>query len=387
MRPYRTMWAWILAGCICLSGCAQFNSDTLSTEVEGSIAQSLPLFSTPKESNPENGDVSYHMSQVLCENLTIDADVTFPPQTEYTAYQLKNIDRTPGRLMDIFCPDGHGSFTLQAPSYPGETNLVYSGGAGETLVVSDTAIQYRAYGYGTDSPMQEIANLMYYYTTEHPDAQPHDLSFMTVTEMEAFGLNILNQLGTSWEPVLSKCVALSGQEILDFQEEMFAGSTYGATYTPEKLAEADDTCYLEFTFSCDGIPILNRDEPSISSYSGTLATSDASASLLLNAQGIQDITVLSPYTVSPSGEPQPILTLEAAIACLQEEYSENVPFESLTVTDIWLEYIPFTLDHTMRMEPYWCFAQIDETRVGYMGYRGNADRIHAISGTNLAYGG
>lgn len=99
--------------------------------------------------------------------------------------------------------------------------------------------------------MQDVGTLMSYYTKEHPQAEPHDLSFMKAAEMEPFCRNLFNQLGMAFEPKLERCVTLTGQEIMDFQNELFGGSGSEREMmpTPTNLTTATETCYLEFSFT------------------------------------------------------------------------------------------------------------------------------------------
>lgn len=326
------------------------------------------------------------ITQELCENMSIDAKAVIPAKTQYSTYTLKMVDCSPERLFDIFGTDGSEKYTTEERGDSGTTMYAKSDGA--NLVVYDNAISYSA--YKDDNSMQAVADLMYYYTQEYAQSQPHDLSFMTVTEMEEYGRDILSKLGVAWDVELQTCVTLSGQEILDFQKEMLQKSSYAEFVTPTTLDTAEDTCYLEFAFSYDGIPLLGSDEPDIYSNIDMLPPPACTAVMIFNANGIQDCDVNFPCTAEASSEPQTILSLEEAIAALKEKYDLEILYDSQKIVGIWLEYIPVTQEQSTVLTPYWCFSisslikKDDGTE--FWTEPEYAERINAITGKDLAYG-
>lgn len=346
----------------------------------------------------ENADVSYdisiieptdsgeatdiqHITRELGENLSMDAEAVIPEKNEYSTYTLKMVDCAPDRLFGLFCSEGYGSYTTEERG----NYLVYDETSGKRLVVYEDAIDYSA--YDNDSTMQVVENLMYYYSEDYPQTEPHDLSFMNVEEMEKKGTEILTQLGVSWEPRLLRCITLSGQEILDFQEEMLQNSRYTEFEVPPILTEATDTCYLQFNFAYDGIPLLGFEEPAAVSYVNSIATRNANATIMFNADGIQTCTVSYPCTIMQASDPQPILDLEEAIALLQDKYDLQIIRVPLDFTNIWMEYIPIKQDEEVALTPYWCFLKIDKNALDFPNYFGDADRFNSITGKDLAYGG
>lgn len=374
---------------VCLLGCGKQKLDkpVITPDIKEpaaavSTAETTENITT-KESAPPH---TQHITQDIVENLSIDAEAVIPGKTQYCTYTLKSIDGTPDRLFGIFSPKGYGSYTTETRDYPGASELIYQESNGKFLLVDDDRIMYRTYNIDLGNhPMQEVATLMYYYTQEHPLSQPHDLPFMTVEEMENFGKAILSQLGVAWEPKLSKCVTLSGQDVLDFQKEMFTTDYYTQNgSSPITLTQADDTCYLEFTFTYDGIPLFGPDEPNISFMDGVFPPRPVKATIMLNADGIQDFDLNGICAVVSASEPQTILTLEAAIAALKSKYDLEILFGTQETTNIWMEYIPVKQGDTTVLTPYWCFRSIDASTGDDFAM---ADRINAITGKDLAYGG
>lgn len=378
---------------LCLSGCgmtmhsrpmektepieAEGSSDTLAVE---SVIPEIPSAAVPEEADTQ------HFTLEITGNIRVDAEVVMPKKEAYSIYTLKRVDSNPDRLFGIFSPEGYGSYTTDERS-----SLRYLESSGKKLVVREDSIGYSAYNIDWgENPMQEVNTLMYYYTQNHSQAEPHDLSFMTVAEMEHFCRDILSKLGIAFEPELLKCVTLTGQEIMDFQQELFGsgGSYTQMGFTPTNLTTATDTCYLEFSFAYDGLPLLGSEEPGVASAVSMMPTPSVTATMMINADGLQKCDVYFPCTIEAVSQPQAVLPLDEAAAVLKEKYHSEIRSETTEFSNIWLEYIPISNGDSVTMTPYWCFAQIDrELEKTAPGYRGNADRINAITGKDLAYGG
>lgn len=374
---------------VCILGCGKQESNipSISPNIRETASVSSTTNSTSMTGTGENAfSRTQHVTQDIAENLTIDAEAVIPSKTQYSTYTLKGIDGAPDRLFEIFSPEGYGSYTTETRDYPGASELIYQESSGKFLLVDDNRIKYSTYNIDLGNhPMQEVATLMYYHTKEHPQSQPHDLSFMTVAEMESFGKTILTQLGIAWEPKLNKCVTLSGQEVLDFQKEMFTTNYYAQNgASPITLTQTEDTCYLEFTFTYDGIPLFGPDEPNISFMDGVFPPAPVKATIMMNAGGIQDFNLDGICAVASASEPQTILTLDEAIAALKNKYDLEILFGTLKTTDVWMEYIPVKQGDSTVLTPYWCFRSIDVSAGDDFAM---ADRINAITGKDLAYGG
>lgn len=266
MRNFLRSAACVTLILVCLSGCGKTEGDmpvmttettTIPFSTDSSTAESETAATTaPNEANTR------HLFQQLDDNVQVDAEVILPEKEAYSTYTLKMVDCDPDRLFAIFSPEGYGSYTIDDRS-----SLCYFESSGKVLVVRNDSISYSAYNIDLgDNPMQDVNTLMYYYTQEHPQTEPHDLSFMTVAAMEQVCDDVFSQLGIAFEPKLERCVTLTGQEIMDFQNELFGGS-YDPEMgrTPTGLTSATDTCYLEFSFTYDGLPLLGLEEPGVAS--------------------------------------------------------------------------------------------------------------------------
>lgn len=243
--------------------------------------------------------------------------------------------------------------------------------------------------------MADVNTLMYYFTQKHSQAEPHDLPFMTVAEMEYFCKDIFNQLGIAFEPELQSCVTLTYQEIMDFQQELFGneGSYVELGITPTNLTTATDTCYLEFSFTYDGVPLLGSDEPGVASAINMMPSPSVTATVMINADGIQDFDVYFPCTIESESQPQTILPLDEAVAALKDKYALEIHTSTQEFSNIWLEYIPIVTEDSMVLTPYWCFVtrsmseeNSDGTGIWHQEYAA-AERFNAITGKDLTYGG
>lgn len=363
---------------ICLIGCGEEKPNVTDLKPGGLETSAASSSAVPSATMAEGGN--RHISQKLSDNVSIDADVTMPDKTQYGTYTLKMVDCDPDRLFGIFSPEGYGSFTKEEQDRDTES---YTEANGKHLYIStyDNRIIYdvdyeAAYGGG---PEQEIASLMYYYTQQYPDAAPHDLAFMTASELEACGKELFAKLGVAFEPKLQQCVTLTGQEILDFQQEMFGLDSYSEFGTPVKLTEAEDTCYMVFSFQYDGVQLLGPNDPRVSFADGMYAPDPVTATIQMNADGIQSFNMNSVCMAEPASETKNILAPEEAAAVLKEKYEQEIRFGESVIQNAWLEYIPVKDETSYVLKPYWCF-RFSENGMG-------GERINALTGKDLAYGG
>lgn len=393
MRKFFQSAVFITSILVCLSGCGKVEQDipvTITKETESSVpSDTLAAESETATTTVPNEVNTQHLFQQLDDNVQVDAEVILPEKEAYSTYTLKMVDCDPDRLFAIFSPEGYGSYTLDD-----RRSLRYFESSGKKLVVRDDSISYSAYNIDLgDNPMQDVDTLMYYYTQEHPQTEPHDLSFMTVAAMEQVCDDVFSQLGIAFEPKLERCVTLTGQEIMDFQNELFGGS-YDPEMgrTPTGLTSATDTCYLEFSFTYDGLPLLGSEEPGVASAVSMMPTPSVTATTMINADGIQKCNVYYPCTIAAESQPQAVLTPDEAVAALKDKYSLEIHTSSEVFSNVWLEYIPIATEDSVTLTPYWCFVSrsawenSDETG-GVNPEYANAQRFNAITGKDLTYGG
>ena len=393
MRKFFQSAVFITSILVCLSGCGKVEQDipvTITKETESSVPSDTSTAESETATTTVPNEVNtQHLFQQLDDNVQVDAEVILPEKEAYSTYTLKMVDCDPDRLFAIFSPEGYGSYTLDD-----RRSLRYFESSGKKLVVRDDSISYSAYNIDLgDNPMQDVDTLMYYYTQEHPQTEPHDLSFMTVAAMEQVCDDVFSQLGIAFEPKLERCVTLTGQEIMDFQNELFGGSyDPEAGRTPTGLTSATDTCYLEFSFTYDGLPLLGSEEPGVASAVSMMPTPSVTATIMINADGIQKCDVYYPCTIAAESQPQAVLTPDEAVAALKDKYSLEIHTSSEVFSNIWLEYIPIATEDSVTLMPYWCFVSrsawgnSDETG-GVNPEYANAQRFNAITGKDLTYGG
>jgi len=348
---------------------------------------SEPVAETTAETAAQE-DGTEHFLMAIDDNIRIDAEVTIPEKQAYSTYTLKQVDSDPERLFGIFSPEGHGNYTVRDSGY----YKAYEENTGKKLTVYYGADYCRLLynGKGLEG-LDDFSTLMYYYTQEHSQVQPHDLSFMTVEEMETSCQELMNQIGIGLEPSLTQCATLTSQELLDFQEELFGsnGLYVEAGFQPTTLteAEAEEVCYLTYSFTCDGLALLGENEPGVSSAFDMSPPSAATATFLITADGLQICNVVYPCTVEPASEPQTILTLGEAANLLAEKYDLVINTEPLVFSRVWLEYIPRVTEGTVTMAPYWCFTEWKSVQIvgDITTMSGVAERFNAITGQDLTY--
>ena len=367
---------------IYLSGCGvkQLGNSVEETEIKNvpsSVSIAQTTVSETEMIEEDKNQVSSEVTQNFqkeAENIKVDAHVMVPAKNAYSTYTVSKVDCSPERLFTIFSPDGFGTYTTEERSY-----TRYCEDSGKKLVVRKNAINYSAFNIDlAETPMQDTETIMYYYTQEYPQQDPHDLSFMTVKKMEQYCREIMSQVGVAFEPRLTSIATLTGQEILDFQQELFSnGGKYAERgYTPTNLTSAEDTCYLEFSFMYDGVPLLSSQEPMIASAVSMMPPSPVTATLMINAEGLQVCDIQFPSIIQTASEPQTILTLDEAVTALEEKYSLVLRNNPKEFSKIWLEYIPIVKDEEVKLTPYWCFLDKENA---------NAERFNAFTGMDLTY--
>lgn len=122
-------------------------------------------------------------------------------------------------------------------------------------------------------------------------------------------------------------------------------------------------------------------------------TPSTTATIMINADGIQDFDVYCPYTIVSESQPQTILTPDAAIAVLIDKYNLEIHTRTEVFSNVWLEYIPIVAEDSVTLTPYWCFVTPNEWvedsngTSGWYSRYSNAQRFNAITGKDLTYGG
>ncbi len=377
-----------------LSGCGRTEPDVpaVTDKPEESSAlsdTSAALSESAPAAAPKRAETQRLLGQID-EYVQIDAKATLPEKEAYSTYTLKMVDCDPDRLFGIFSPEGYGSYTIEDRNY-----FCYFESSGKKLVVQDNKISYNAYNIAWgENPMDDVETLMYYFARMHAQSETHDLSFMTTAQMEQFCNDIFLQLGVSFESKLERCVTLTGQEILDFQSELFgaSGSNMQMGFTSTSLTEATDTCYLEFSFTYDGLPLLGSEEPGVTSAVNMMPTPSVTAAIMINADGLQSFEMYFPCTAELKSEPQAILSIDEAVAALKGKYDLEIHTSTEVFSGIWLEYIPIVTEDSTILTPYWCFAtqsvwEEDPNVISWHSEYANAQRFNAITGKDLTYGG
>ena len=101
---------------------------------------------------------------------------------------------------------------------------------------------------------------------------------------------------------------------------------------------------------------------------------------------IGDIDTVSGFRLGGVKKAEVVNTSEEAIAALKTKYDLQIIYGSNVITGIWMEYIPVMQNQNWVLVPYWCFVSNDIELMDMPDFE-TADRINAITGEDLAYGG
>ena len=356
---------------------AAFCGAILALGLMGCEKPENPILEETQESQAIQQQENRRLFLELDENNRIDAEIPALSRMELAVYHLSMPDLTPEQLFGVFLPENSEGISRNSECSPG--TLTYKKDSGAELHIdpfysqlSFTADPEAAYSSGQES---ETASLLYYYSQAHPQAPAKDLSFMTAVQMQETAKRIVTRLGVGYEPEISCVVTLSGQEILDFQHEMYQDPSYTEMGSPYHLTEAEDACYLEIVFSIDGSPIYRPGEQMVSFTDGVMPPCPVSASLFMTEEGIRHFNMMYACTAEPA-QVYKIISPEEAAQTIKKKYEQQIHFGEIIFDTVYLEYMPVPKRDGYVLQPYWCFDSPDY-----------AERINAITGEDISYGG
>lgn len=336
-----------------------------------------------------------HIIRELNQNLIIDADVMYPKQKLYSSYCVNFVSVSPEVGTALFFPDDTSNITI---SHEGAYGVFVDGGYalktdnGNEFTNISSSITF------STSELQkhyEIEELLLRYAEANPEYTEISLGFMSREEAISICTNAIQNCGIALTPVVETCVGLEHDRIMSWQQELLNDESsyynaFGKAMILSNLTQSDDSYYIVFSFSYDGIPIFSRNEPNIQFRDNTLPPSSVCAEMLITSDGIQHLNIYPAYAVNEINNTGSILSVEDAIKKLEETFNSVILTEKYTVSSIYLEYMPIESNNSTVLTPYWCFEYTSE----YVGDDGNiyqsvpqAERYNAFTGNDLAYGG
>ncbi|MFT3984357.1 MAG: hypothetical protein QM697_10650 [Lachnospiraceae bacterium] len=346
---------------------------------------------------------SMHMTKELCDGLEINADIPKLKISSLPIYQACPITIVQDDAIALFLQEGEREIgTQEKDNYdPKGFHLTMKGG--QEIFHRSGQLSYDS---ETSAKSQDILDVLQRYGEAHPQEKPRSLSFMSPQEAIKQGEELIKKLGLISNPDIQagQIVGLNAEEIMNWQNELLKDNGYmegvniGKTTILNDLTTEDDAYLLAFSLRYQDVPIFNQDnEPSISSASDGLVPPSAKVNMLVTAKGLRYFSLEGGVSANgTASQPQEIISAEQALSMLEEKYKDTVRFGKQCITEIWLEYIPQSDNNNQKpdapvtLTPYWCFrlASFDDA-TGKMDRRefDSAERINAITGKDLAYGG
>ena len=344
---------WILLGCtaaltMSLCSCGQATNTVTETTVL---------------------DYEPHITMALRENCMVDADVEAPENSTCASPGAALWEPNPETIATVLFPQVHTTLQEIDPESYGFSLEDPSGACAEFYPGSlYFFVQNRA---------SEAARFMVQYQGEHPEQAGGPLEFLTPQDAVFLGSQILKELGLSMEPMLDARLSMTRA---DFQEQ--------------HLFNWEDTYYLRFTFSYDGIPLYGTaEEPELPFLDyNNVPPAKSQAEMLITSQGIQYLNLTNIYTVVGPGDSQARIAPRSALQLLKQYFADQEILESHKITRIRLQYLPITRDMGTMLVPYWSFwmdyQYIDEYDGKTVSVKdGKVERFNAYTGENYRSGG
>lgn len=344
---------WILWGCTAalamgLCGCGQTNNTVTETTVL---------------------DYEPHITMALRENCMVDADVEAPEDSICASPGAALWEPNPETIATVLFPQGNTVLQEIDPESYGFSLETVSGAYAEFYPGS---LYFLA-----QNTASETAQYMAQYQGEHPEQSGRPLDFLTPQDAVSLGSHTLKELGLALEPVLDARLSMTRA---DFQER--------------QIFNWDDTYYLRFTFSYDGIPLYGTmEEPELPFLDyNNVPPAKSQAEMLITSQGIQYLKLANIYTVVSSGDSRSRIAPRSALQLLRQVFTDQEISDPHWVTRIRLQYLPITRDMGTTLVPYWSFwmdyQYIDEYDGKTVSVKdGKVERFNAYTGENYRSGG
>ena len=337
-----------------------------------------------------------HITKELSDSLRIDADVIYPQQAKCSSYVLKPLQISEEKATQMFFPNDVSSVTVsygdERKQYD-EGHFVLTSENGGKFNNFAPVVSYRA---ADESKYFDIMESLCRYAEQHPDEAGKSIEFMRAEDAVKQGTELLENLGIPFTAKNEVCVGLDHDEICAWMQYQQRGYTVPerTSFIPE-LGEEDDAYYLRFSFEYNGIDIYKYN-CIVTTIMGTqLPNNNMGADILITRKGVQMVDIYGAYSVEKiehRGVPVSIEeTIEDALKNLKESHDNVNGPTDMTISKIYLEYIPKKIRGKMVLTPYWClegtykFAKADGHT--YTSESELAERFNAFTGKNICYGG
>lgn len=327
-----------------------------------------------------------HVTEELMEGLTIDADIRIPG-IKYRTYQTVSKEFDPDTAAALLMPEaGPGEST--AESDDSKASLSFGE---QRLSMSPGYLRYTK-----DAEITYISQLV----EEAEDMgilEKKELGFMKAEEAERLVKYFLEQMNLGAVPENVTAVACTAenlaeaeQYLLEYDEHFRGLKEAGKFPSKEGFSQEDEIYYIPCVFYQDGIPVLGTDEPEVYTFGGIDSAPPSlpmDAVFYVGASGIRLVSLMNVVDgdLVPSAEEE-IIQTDGIIEALRSRYGDVILQETITVTDIWLEYMPIRGKENYReitLTPAWC-CRLTVTGDGDASEAVYAERFHAVTGELIA---
>ena len=337
----------MLAGCGSIHAAENVQQDMI-LETEVPVAE--------KAQNADYGSWG-RVQKTYGENHRVNAEVYGPMEKKCKTYTLECVECDLEKAAKILIPDDHSGHNIDRSVEGGWTAwttqkgnylCAYSGGG---LSLNATIPKY-----------DEMHFLMDSWARNHKNEPCASLDFMTPQEAEAVGKKLLSELGMELNPDLRIACGLTVTELHEYQKQLLEKKNSGYFSSNadilKDLTEQDNSYYLVFSFSRDGIPVYGIPNEDSVSYQEGKSQSPASvmAEMMISREGVTYFHLYGTYRVKDAGEEKNLISIEKVLEAYKvdcDELQQPLSDTEYEVNNIYLEYMPMYRNNVLCMVPYW----------------------------------
>lgn len=365
-----------------------FSLSFLSTgcsDIQSPAAESISIQKNTVEENTV-AMTENHISEVITDQLVVDAEIIIPENLEYVQYELTK-KAVPKEDIGVFLKTE--PIITDNPNYPG----AYTAEAPDGSEFSTNEGYFR-YARDLKKDDELVAMIESAYSAKsYKKEETRDLDFESADEAVQSGKDKIKEL-TGWDSEAIAVFSLEYQDLAALQNDLMQRDGYqkevemGITHEIS-VSETDNLYYIAYALTKDGLPIYNGlDEPGISMAVDLFWDSATNVTMLIDKDSIRYLYCRNGlFDVKPDTQTQALISAETALEKVKDIYSNTIISSKATISRIWLEYIPVPYTENpdlFRLSPYWCVQTDWLEEDGHVS--SSAERINAVTGGNLSYG-
>lgn len=342
--------------------------------------------SEKKQENKDTKITEYsenHISEKLDENIILNANIEKPEKESYNVYPVQGKKFDLKNMEKLFFGTNENLIEEWEEDIPGYN--ISEKKTNKSLCITEGGL----YFLKEDPESCDMEELVEKYIKNNKEQVMKDEE---KKKSEQMGEIFLKKIGIRKEQVeLNTEVGVTLEDLLalDSQNENLK----------KQFSNSEKMYYLKYNFKQDGIRIYSySQEPKIQSVieEGNFAISSAIVMILDQAGEVQYLEYRECIQSNKNKEikNEKILSVNEILEIIKNKYTDIIMEQPITITDIYLEYIPireYKKEANVTLTPYWCIvysigskeAEIYE-QIGYQNCF--AERINAITGGDLSYG-